>query len=88
MILSRGSANAYSTLWWPPLVKGCTQPLSNDLKIKLEYHVVLGYINSLCDPARLTPVYGCTGQCPVPSLERVGELAALRIVGDTAAKIH
>jgi hypothetical protein len=38
VILSHGLANAYSTLWWPPSVKGCTQPLSSDLKIKLEYH--------------------------------------------------
>jgi hypothetical protein len=41
----RGSANAYSTLWWPPLVKGCTQPLSSDPKIKLECHNYLPYIN-------------------------------------------
>jgi hypothetical protein len=37
-ILSRGSANAYSTLWWPPSVKDCTQSLSSDPMIKLEYH--------------------------------------------------
>jgi hypothetical protein len=43
-ILSRCLAHAYSTLWWPPLVKGCTQPLSSDPKIKLEYHVFLPYI--------------------------------------------
>jgi hypothetical protein len=39
--------NVYSTLWWPPSVKGCAQPLSSDPKIKLEYHVVLPYIKSL-----------------------------------------
>ena len=39
------SANAYSTLWWPLLVKGCTQPLSSDPKIKLECHSCLPYIN-------------------------------------------
>jgi hypothetical protein len=44
VILSRGSVNAYSTLWWPPSVKGCTQPLSSDPKIKLEYHSFLPYI--------------------------------------------
>jgi hypothetical protein len=37
-------ANAYSTLWWPALVKGCTQPLSSDLKIKLECYSCLPYI--------------------------------------------
>jgi hypothetical protein len=26
VILSRGLANAYSMLWWPHSVKGCTQP--------------------------------------------------------------
>jgi hypothetical protein len=41
----RGSVNAYSTLWWPLLVKGCTQPLSSDPKIKLECHSCLPYIN-------------------------------------------
>jgi hypothetical protein len=38
VILSCGSANAYSTLWWPPSVKDCTQSLSSDPIIKLEYH--------------------------------------------------
>ena len=47
VILSRGSDNAYSMLWWPPLVKGCTQPLSSDPKIKLECHNCLPYINIL-----------------------------------------
>jgi hypothetical protein len=41
----RGSANAYSTLRWPPLVKGSTQPLSSDPKIKLECHNSLPYID-------------------------------------------
>jgi hypothetical protein len=41
----RGSANAYSMLWWPPLAKGCTQPLSSDPQIKLECHHSLPYIN-------------------------------------------
>ena len=36
-------ANAYSMLWWPPLVKGCTQRLSSDPKIKLECHICLPY---------------------------------------------
>jgi hypothetical protein len=45
-----GSANVYSTLWWTPLVKGCTQPLSSDLKIKLECHSRLPYVN--------TPLWG------------------------------
>jgi hypothetical protein len=40
----RGSAND-STLWRPSSVKGCTQPLSSDPKIKLEYHGCLPYIN-------------------------------------------
>jgi hypothetical protein len=53
MILSRGSVNAYSTLWWPLSVKGCTQPLSSDPKIKLEYHSFLPYIKfSLCEESR------------------------------------
>jgi hypothetical protein len=26
VILSHGSANVYSTLWWPSSVKGCTRP--------------------------------------------------------------
>jgi hypothetical protein len=50
MILSRGSANAYSTLWWPTSVEDCTQPLSSDPKIKLEYHGFLPYLKfSLCE---------------------------------------
>jgi hypothetical protein len=36
---------AYSTLWWPPLVKVCSQPLSSDPNIKLECHNCLPYIN-------------------------------------------
>jgi hypothetical protein len=32
-----------------PSVKGCTQPLSSDPKIRLEYHVVLPYNKSLCE---------------------------------------
>jgi hypothetical protein len=40
-----GLANAYSMLWWPPLVKGCTQLLSSDPKIKLECHSCLPYNN-------------------------------------------
>jgi hypothetical protein len=49
-ILSSGSANAYSTLWWPPSVKDCSQSLSSDPKIKLEYHVFLPFIKySLCE---------------------------------------
>jgi hypothetical protein len=43
----RGLADAYSMLWLPPLVKGCTQPLSSDPKIKLECHSYLPYINIL-----------------------------------------
>jgi hypothetical protein len=47
--LSLGSANAYST-WWPPSVNGCTQRLSSDPKIKLEYHGFIPYIKfSLCE---------------------------------------
>jgi hypothetical protein len=50
VILSCGLANAYSTLWLPPSVKGCTQPLSSDPKIKLEYHDFLPYTKfSLCE---------------------------------------
>jgi hypothetical protein len=50
VILSHGSANAYSTLWWLPLVKDCTQSLSSDPKIKLEYHDFLPFLkNSLCE---------------------------------------
>jgi hypothetical protein len=44
-----GSAKAYSTLWQPPSVKGCTQPLSSDPKIKIEYHGILLYINLVCE---------------------------------------
>jgi hypothetical protein len=44
VILSRGLVKAYSTLWWPPSIKGCTQPLSSDPKIKLEYHSFLPYL--------------------------------------------
>jgi hypothetical protein len=44
VILSRGSVNAYSMLWWPPSVKGCTQHLSSDPKIKLGYHAILPYL--------------------------------------------
>jgi hypothetical protein len=44
-----GSANAYSTLWWPPLVKGCIQPLLSDPEIKLECHVCLAYIKLVCE---------------------------------------
>lgn len=36
--------NAYSTLWRSPLVNGCTQPLSNNLNIKFEFHRCLPYI--------------------------------------------
>jgi hypothetical protein len=46
---SRGSAKAYSTLWWPPSIKGCTKPLLSDLKIKLECHGILPYISILCE---------------------------------------
>jgi hypothetical protein len=50
MILSSGSTNAYSTLWWPPLVKDYTQSLSSDPMITLEYHDFLPFINcSLCE---------------------------------------
>jgi hypothetical protein len=50
IILSCGSANAYSTLWWPPSVKDCTQSLSSDPKIKHEYHSFLAYLKfSLCE---------------------------------------
>jgi hypothetical protein len=56
-----GSVNAYSTLLWPPLVKGCTQPLSSDPKIKLECNSSLPYIYILlwgistnCSLSRLT----------------------------------
>jgi hypothetical protein len=40
-----GLANAYSTLSWPPLVKGCTQPTSSDPKIKHDCYSSLPYIN-------------------------------------------
>jgi uncharacterized membrane protein (DUF106 family) len=43
----QGLANVYFTFWWPPLAKGCTQPLSSDPKIKLECHSCLPYINIL-----------------------------------------
>ena len=50
VILSRGSANAYSTLWWPPSVKDRTQSLSSDPKIKLEYNGFLPFLKySLCE---------------------------------------
>jgi hypothetical protein len=50
VILSRGSTNAYSTLWWPPSVKDCTQSLSSDLMINLEYHGFLSLTDvSLCE---------------------------------------
>jgi hypothetical protein len=50
VILSYGSANAYSTLWWPPSVKDCTQSLLSDPKIKLEYHDFLPFLKySLCE---------------------------------------
>jgi hypothetical protein len=58
VILSRGSANAYSTLWLPPLVKGCTQPLSSDPKIKLEYYGFLPYTKfSLCEESPQVGVF-------------------------------
>jgi hypothetical protein len=44
VILSYGSATAYSTLWWPPSVKDCAQSLSSDPKIKLEYHDFLPFL--------------------------------------------
>jgi hypothetical protein len=46
---SRGSTKAYSTLWWPPSVNGCTQPFSSDPKIKLECHSILPYIKPVCE---------------------------------------
>jgi hypothetical protein len=50
VILSRGSTNAYSTLWLPPSVKDCTQSLSSDPMITLEYHGFLPFIKcSLCE---------------------------------------
>jgi hypothetical protein len=50
VILSHGSTNAYSTLWWPPSVKDWTQSISSDPKIKLEYHDFLPFLkNSLCE---------------------------------------
>ena len=50
MILSHCSTNTYSMLWWHPSVKGYTQPLSSDPKIKLEYHCFLPYLKfSLCE---------------------------------------
>jgi hypothetical protein len=50
VILSRGSTNAYSTLWWPPSVKDCNQSLSSDPKIKLEYHGFHPFLKySLCE---------------------------------------
>jgi hypothetical protein len=50
LILSCGSANASSMLWWCPSVKGCTQPLSSDPKIKLKHHNFLPYLKfSLCE---------------------------------------
>jgi hypothetical protein len=50
VILSRGSANAYSTLWCPPSVKDCTQSLSSDSTIKLEYHGFLPILKySICE---------------------------------------
>jgi hypothetical protein len=45
----RDSAKAYSTLWLPSLVKGYTQPLSSDPKIKLECHGILPYIKLICE---------------------------------------
>jgi hypothetical protein len=44
MILSRGSTNAYSMLWWPPSFKDYTQSFSSDPTIKLEYHDFLPFI--------------------------------------------
>jgi hypothetical protein len=52
----RGSANAYSKLWWHPLVKGYTQPLSSDPKIKLQCHSSLPYIYILCEESPQTLV--------------------------------
>jgi hypothetical protein len=49
MIFSHGSATPTSMLWSPPSVKGCTQPLSSDPKIKLECHDILFYINPVCE---------------------------------------
>jgi hypothetical protein len=50
VILSHGSANAYSTLWWPPSIKDCTQSLSSHPKIKLKYHDFLPFLKySLCE---------------------------------------
>jgi hypothetical protein len=50
VILSRGWDNAYSTLWWHPSVKDCTESLSSDPKIKLEYHDLLSFLKySLCE---------------------------------------
>jgi hypothetical protein len=48
-LMYRNKANAYSTLWWPPSVKGRTQLLSSDPKIKLDYHDFLPYIKSFCE---------------------------------------
>jgi hypothetical protein len=50
VILSRGSANSYSTLWWPPSVKDHTQSLSSNPTIKFEYHSFLPFLKcSLCE---------------------------------------
>jgi hypothetical protein len=43
-VLSRGSIDAYSTLWCPTSVKDCTQSISSDPLIKLEYHGFLPFI--------------------------------------------
>jgi hypothetical protein len=59
----RDSANTYSTLWWPPLVKGCTQPLSSDPKIKLECHNCLLYIN--------IPLWGISINCSLSRLTQI-----------------
>jgi hypothetical protein len=62
---NRNRVNAQEARWFYPVVRPmptphcgdllrsmvahCTQPLSSDPKIKLEYHVVLPYVKSLCE---------------------------------------
>jgi hypothetical protein len=41
--LSRGSTEGLPPRCGIPMDKGCTQPLSSDLEIKLEYHNCLPY---------------------------------------------
>ena len=65
VILSRGSANAYSTLWWPPLVKDCTQSLSSDPTIKPECHgfssfAMLSCLWGISTSWNLSPLQSCS----------------------------